>query len=460
MNRVMHAAMDITARAPIATANAFALACEGQFQQASTVMPLVFISYSRKDFYFAESLAFHLTKRGIANWLDANHLTPGSDWAADIDRALDQAGTVIVVLTPDSLRSKYVRGEWQRALQQGDRILFAQFRSCVPPAELRDAEMIDFRGRFRLALERLIARIKADRVAQVDRNRRSFGVPPWVLVFTITLFLISIVPFAILGDWNTGELVREPVWFQVLCWIFAPFFFGFLLWHLAIAFLRRRMGMTRLALTISFFTGLFAFYLSGQLRLIEPITAWMVQNHVPHMSLLVLIGVPLLGVVALAILLLVRPEDLLRWCSTGKAWDIYRRGRVVQVPDVATRLAQLGTFHLLHDHEDAPAAARLGQQLLAVGNTESMPATTSGVQILFLTNRTRAAWAGEKALRLTSDLITIVGSAISLPESLRRHFFRTRLARLLGGDRLLHLVFPGMAIGPTHHHASPFSASP
>ncbi|MBA2435754.1 MAG: hypothetical protein H0V54_11865, partial [Chthoniobacterales bacterium] len=30
-------------------------------------MPAVFISYSRKDFYFAESLAFHLAARGMAD---------------------------------------------------------------------------------------------------------------------------------------------------------------------------------------------------------------------------------------------------------------------------------------------------------------------------------------------------------------------------------------------------------
>src|SRR5437016_5479381 len=65
-------------------------------------MPAVFISYSRKDFYFAESLAFHLDREGIATWLDANHLVPGGDWAAGIDHALDEAETVVLVLTPEA----------------------------------------------------------------------------------------------------------------------------------------------------------------------------------------------------------------------------------------------------------------------------------------------------------------------------------------------------------------------
>jgi hypothetical protein len=40
----------------------------------------VFISYSRKDYYFAESLAFNFVKRGIDAWLEAKDLVPGADW--------------------------------------------------------------------------------------------------------------------------------------------------------------------------------------------------------------------------------------------------------------------------------------------------------------------------------------------------------------------------------------------
>ncbi len=100
-------------------------------------MPAVFISYSRKDFYFAESLAFHLTERGIESWLDANHLSPGGDWGQEIERALDEAHTLILVATPASMRSPYVEREWKRALAQGDRLLVARFRSCKLPPELK-----------------------------------------------------------------------------------------------------------------------------------------------------------------------------------------------------------------------------------------------------------------------------------------------------------------------------------
>ena len=37
----------------------------------------VFLSYSRRDYYFAESLALHLLKEGIPAWLDVKNLGAG-----------------------------------------------------------------------------------------------------------------------------------------------------------------------------------------------------------------------------------------------------------------------------------------------------------------------------------------------------------------------------------------------
>jgi hypothetical protein len=47
----------------------------------------------------------------------------------------------------------------------------------------------------------------------------------------------------------------------------------------------------------------------------------------------------------LVIVIWLRPEDLLRWCPTGKTWDSYRRGRVMKIPDLPTRFAEVGRFH-------------------------------------------------------------------------------------------------------------------
>jgi hypothetical protein len=48
----------------------------------------LFISYSRKDYYFAESLAFHLLKRGVPAWLDVKDLSPGGFWERDLQAGM------------------------------------------------------------------------------------------------------------------------------------------------------------------------------------------------------------------------------------------------------------------------------------------------------------------------------------------------------------------------------------
>ncbi|MBL8156567.1 MAG: toll/interleukin-1 receptor domain-containing protein, partial [Anaerolineae bacterium] len=43
-----------------------------------------FLSYSRSQYYFAESLVLRLQASGLAVWFDVQQLEPGSDWQRDI----------------------------------------------------------------------------------------------------------------------------------------------------------------------------------------------------------------------------------------------------------------------------------------------------------------------------------------------------------------------------------------
>ena len=379
-------------------------------------MGAVFISYSRKDFYFAESLAFHLDREGIRTWLDANHLAPGGDWAAEIDHALDEAQAVVLVVTPDSMRSEYVRREWQRALAQADRMILVLFRSCKLPQELQHARTVDFSGAFRPALRQLTQLLaKPCQAAAHQTTRLRVRIPPWIAIMTVMLASVFFVPMMIFGDWQDLAFRNEPIALRILYWLALPFFLGLIFWHSCIALLRRRMGMTRLAVSLTFFTGLFGFYLLGRTGWIPVVT--MQTNAVrfsivPTSILTCIIGI---GCVALAIVILLRPEDLLRWCPTGKAWDSYRRGRVISIPDLPTRFAELRRFQLLYDLEDAPAAARLRADLTRSGAIETSSDATS---VILLTNRTTTAWLTQHAELLQKGVVTVIGSAIGLPPSL------------------------------------------
>ena len=109
----------------------------------------VFISYSRKDYYFAESLTFSLIQRDVAAWLDVKDLQPGVDWEERLQSAIDNASHLVLVASPDSLHSPNVAVEWKRALARGIPVIVAHLRGYNVPAELARMPRVNFHGRFK-----------------------------------------------------------------------------------------------------------------------------------------------------------------------------------------------------------------------------------------------------------------------------------------------------------------------
>jgi hypothetical protein len=82
----------------------------------------VFISYSGKDQPLAGVLSDSLRRRGVSTWSDLD-LRAGSDWQKEIADALRRASAVIVVVTPNSLESNWVKSEWSTALTESKRVI-------------------------------------------------------------------------------------------------------------------------------------------------------------------------------------------------------------------------------------------------------------------------------------------------------------------------------------------------
>jgi WD40 repeat protein len=85
----------------------------------------VFISYARRpvDRQFVDWLADRLTERGKKVWLDRSSIAPGADWRQRIERGIEAATSVIVVITPDSTRSPECANEIEAALKANKRIV-------------------------------------------------------------------------------------------------------------------------------------------------------------------------------------------------------------------------------------------------------------------------------------------------------------------------------------------------
>jgi TIR domain len=82
----------------------------------------VFISYSAEDEATARLVEQALRRRGLETW-SARHLTVGSDWSKDIAAALNSAAAVIVLVTPESLKSNWVSHEWASAIAGSKRVI-------------------------------------------------------------------------------------------------------------------------------------------------------------------------------------------------------------------------------------------------------------------------------------------------------------------------------------------------
>lgn len=72
----------------------------------------IFISYSRRDDAIMRKVAFYLRDQGFKVWVDNEKLIPGTPaWEESIEDAIKNAFAVIVILSPDSKGSEWVRRE-------------------------------------------------------------------------------------------------------------------------------------------------------------------------------------------------------------------------------------------------------------------------------------------------------------------------------------------------------------
>lgn len=121
-----------------------------------------FLSYSRADQRVAGELADALEGAGHSVFLDTRHIAPGDRWDASIQQHLRDSKAVVVLLSPDAVRSDNVLDEVGFALDLHKLIVPVIIRPCDVPLRLRRFEWLAFDGR-------------ADRIAEELAGRLSRG---------------------------------------------------------------------------------------------------------------------------------------------------------------------------------------------------------------------------------------------------------------------------------------------
>jgi hypothetical protein len=80
-------------------------------------MPEIFISHASKDDDFVKQLRDALASLNLPVWVDSRNLRGGDKLVLEIDDAIELARSVIVVLSPNTVNSPWVRKEIGKALK-------------------------------------------------------------------------------------------------------------------------------------------------------------------------------------------------------------------------------------------------------------------------------------------------------------------------------------------------------
>jgi len=96
----------------------------------------VFISYSGPDEKWADLLRQRLAQEGIDVWNPSLEITPGENWGLKYGKGLEASDAMIVLISPDSAKSDWVRHEIEYALSS------PRFRNRLIPLLVRPTAQI------------------------------------------------------------------------------------------------------------------------------------------------------------------------------------------------------------------------------------------------------------------------------------------------------------------------------
>ena len=96
----------------------------------------VFVSYARQDTPIARAVARGLSDEGYKVALAEDEIAPDDNWALKIGEALERSRALVVLLSPDAVKSDHVRREIEFALTS------PQFAHRIFPVMIRPTQRV------------------------------------------------------------------------------------------------------------------------------------------------------------------------------------------------------------------------------------------------------------------------------------------------------------------------------
>jgi hypothetical protein len=160
-----------------------------------------------------------LRERGVHVWVDIENLIPGSPaWETEIERAIRGEAGIIVLLSPDSNNSEWVRREISFAEQNRKRIFPVLIRGDEYdsiPLRLSSHQRVDLRRNFGTGLDELARARKehlcATAVHRIPRQKNPIQIDPAVVRRLLLIGLLAMVGIACLGGlaWTANYVYRS-----------------------------------------------------------------------------------------------------------------------------------------------------------------------------------------------------------------------------------------------------------
>ncbi|MFD9737814.1 toll/interleukin-1 receptor domain-containing protein [Umezawaea sp. NPDC059074] len=387
----------------------------------------VFLSYSRRDFAFAEALAATFERQGgVEPWFDAQRLDPGTDWGATIDAAIDRTDVLVLVASRTALESSYVTDEWRRALAAGKTVHVCLVGPVVLPEELAGCPVHDLRSRFWRNARIVGELIAAGETPSVARVRPPSLLPAPVFALLATcLAIVVALPLAVRDAVLPGEAERVDVTPLAVGLSMAMVATAVSLLVVAARVPWRRTKSSAISYNLGF-TALYGYFLLN-----EALTVTARSDAQVGYGAALLVA----GVVGGA--LMTRSRSVYLWMPTGEGYYQVRqrilglpvrrrrRGRVVnpkfsyQWEPFARELAAVGgddvtAFEVRSDHGDERIARAISAACVAAGLVER--AGPDSWVLRLVSSKTDYAGVSREVAELGTRVVCVLVDSLRLPE--------------------------------------------
>lgn len=126
-------------------------------------MKKIFISYASEDAPAANEIAERLDSVGLEVWYDRREIQPGDSFVFKMNEGLEECEYLLLLVSPHSMKSDWVRREWTAALADQHIVLIPLLiAECAVPALITDILYIDMVENRQEGLDNLTKLLRRD----------------------------------------------------------------------------------------------------------------------------------------------------------------------------------------------------------------------------------------------------------------------------------------------------------